>query len=461
MNDLIKQDINFLDKPIWFQNIRSDGIGFVWTDIEGYEYRSGYFPPDKVDIMILLFLLMKSQKAGYANTLSLSRYEVLKKCGMSPNNIYYKRLEDSLKRWKNVSIEFHGTFYDGKEYSTIGFGILDDYKIDKFTKLITTKFNENWLLKIKESNFFKYVNFEYYKALKRSLSRRLFEILCKTFKGRDEWSIGLVKLGIKLTLSGRTVTTKEGEKQVMYASDVLVAVKPAINEINRLSKQKDTIERMGIHPDDLFTVNHTITGKGQERVIHFKKIPVGVSVPANAKKASNRRQPVPSAEQAVLDKIPPSARESAKMALKKRGIEETQEIVGYVDAQIQKGNVKDVAAYLATCFSKGYGAKTTAERTAEQEREARITELRREADQLEKGAEAETQQLKDTVARQNVLLAALTPEQDAELSRLAEQNIEAAGDYEKKRYRLQKKAGETTMLDRYKRGLVEEFAATA
>ena len=165
------------------------------------------------------------------------------------------------------------------------------------------------------------------------------------------------------------------------------------------------------------------------------------------------------AEQAILEKVPLSARKAAKKAIKKRGIDGTQESLAYAEAKIKKGKVKDVAAYVATCLSNGYGAKTSAERTAEQEREARIAELRREADQLQQAADTETQRTKETVARQNALLAALTPEQDAEISRLAEQNIEAAGDYEKKRYRLQKKAGETTMLDRYKRGLIEEFTA--
>ena len=66
---IIKQDINFLDKPLWFQDMRRDGLGFVWTDIEGYEYRTGHKPPDKVDIIILLYLLMKAQKAGFIDTI--------------------------------------------------------------------------------------------------------------------------------------------------------------------------------------------------------------------------------------------------------------------------------------------------------------------------------------------------------------------------------------------------------
>ncbi|MBF0102276.1 MAG: replication initiator protein A, partial [Desulfobacterales bacterium] len=180
--EIIKQDINFLDKPLWFQDSRNDGLGFVWRDIDGYEYRTGYKLPDKVDIIILLCLLLKTQTKEYQTKIEVSHYEILNQCDLPIKGDYYRRLEDSLKRWKNVSIEFSGTFYDGKKYFTLGFGIINDYKIDEKNKRITVNFNENWLLKIKESTFFKYINFHYYKALKRPISRRLYELLCKTFK---------------------------------------------------------------------------------------------------------------------------------------------------------------------------------------------------------------------------------------------------------------------------------------
>ena len=204
----------------------------------------------------------------------------MKKCGFSiTDSRYYQRVEESLKRWKNVAIEFKGTFYDGKTYLAIGFGIIDDYEINKETKKVTVNFNEKWLLKIRESTFFKYLNFEYYKALKRPLSRRLYELLCKTFKGRDEWSVGLAKLGTKLTLSGREVSYREGKeiktRKVVFASDVLVALKPAVNEINRLAETAGIGEKTGIPPEDIFGIEYEITGKKQERIITFRKIRAG------------------------------------------------------------------------------------------------------------------------------------------------------------------------------------------
>jgi hypothetical protein len=275
---IVKQDINFLDKPLWFQDCRNSGLGFVWKDIDGYEYRTSYKLPDKVDALILLYLLMKSQRFNYTDKLELSRYEILKECGFLKNNReqYYDRLEDSLKRWHNVSISFKGTFYDGNKYIAIGFHIIDSYKINEETKNIEIVFNEDWLCKIKESSFFKYISFEQYKALKRPISRRLFEILCKTFKERDTWSIHLTKLGTKLTIYGRTIETKSESKTIIYASDVLVAIKPAINEINKLFQTSEGAKTFNIHPDDMFTISYTITGEKQERIIHFTKNPIKI-----------------------------------------------------------------------------------------------------------------------------------------------------------------------------------------
>lgn len=201
MQNLIKQDINFLDKPLWMVDVKNDGLGSVWHD-NGFEYRTGYRVPDNVDMLILLYLLLKSQMLNYSKKIVLSRYEILKKCNVSTNKQYYLRLEDSLKRWENVSVSFNGIFFEKGKHVTIGFGIIDDYEIDEETKVVEINFNENWLLKIQQSDFFKYINFEYYKRIKRPVSRRLYEILIKNFKGRDECYYKLTNLGTKLTLSG-------------------------------------------------------------------------------------------------------------------------------------------------------------------------------------------------------------------------------------------------------------------
>jgi hypothetical protein len=271
MNSNLKMDINFLDKPLYFLNLRSVGKAFVWEDIEGYIYRSGYNLPDYLDMLILLFLVFKSQREGYKTEIVLTRYEILRECDLSLGERYYNRLEESLRRWKNVSIEFKGTFYDNKEYISMGFGILDDYRIDKETKKVHVNFNANWLLKVKESNFYKYINFEFYKLLKKPVSRRLYELMLPKCYDGNEWYIYATNFGSHLGIAKRTVRTKQETKEVLYASDVLVAMKAGFKEINQLCTKPDICEKLRVHPSDLYILHYRIEGTKQKRMLYIKK----------------------------------------------------------------------------------------------------------------------------------------------------------------------------------------------
>ncbi len=111
------------------------------------------------------------------------------------------------------------------------------------------------------------MNFEYYKALKKPVSRRLFEVLCKSFENSNVWSIKLVNLGKKLTLTPR----QERDREVYYASAVLIAVKPAIKEINKISSDKKLLKKAGVKLDQAFILNYEIYGIKQDRVIKFTK----------------------------------------------------------------------------------------------------------------------------------------------------------------------------------------------
>jgi hypothetical protein len=378
----IKQDINFLDKPLWFQNLRHDGMGFVWGDIEGFEYRTGYKPPDKVDMLILLYLMYKSQKADYQTNIVVSKYEILKACDFPTQDTrYYKRIEDCLKRWKNVSIEFQGTFYDGKKYLTKLFGILDEGEIRASDKKVEVKFNENWLLKIKESRYFRSINFERYKALKRPLSRRLFEFLEKSFLGRDTFAIHLTKLGVKLTLIGVEVKTKHETKRVIYASHVLQEIKPAINEINKLSRDPDICKKMGLKPEEIFTITYEITGVGQDRIIIFQRHPVSMPLEKSQ------------------DKTITSELQSLFALLKKR-TEKLDKVVGeyfqskgfeYVKWNILYANAKakkSYSTYLQQALENNW-----AEEWAQEERERIEAQVKREEEERKQKEEAKRKEL--------------------------------------------------------------------
>ena len=129
-------------------------------------------------------------------------------------------MADSLERWKMVGIKFQGTFYNGENYDTLNFGIIDSWGIEEKTKKIWIRFSPEWLLKIKESNFFKYLDFEQIKTLRSPVAIRVYEILIKSFQGRNVWEIDALKLAAKIPMAEK------------YVSDVIPKIKAAVNRIN-------------------------------------------------------------------------------------------------------------------------------------------------------------------------------------------------------------------------------------
>jgi hypothetical protein len=62
--------------------------------------------------------------------------------------------------------------------------------------------------------------------LKKPISARLYEILVKNFKSRKTWKVEIKKLSEKMTLKRK------------YPSDIIIKLKPAINEINKNTELK-------------------------------------------------------------------------------------------------------------------------------------------------------------------------------------------------------------------------------
>lgn len=369
----IKQDINLLEKPTWFLVGNSkDSEGKVWKDVDGYVYRAGYKLPDKSDMLFLFYFLLKTQECGYKTKVSMTRYEVLKACGLAINDKSYARLEDSLKRWTNVTLEFQGTFYDGKDYISILFHIMDSAKIKKEDKHIEVCFNTDFLLKVKESKFFKYINFDYYKSLRRGVSRRLFEILCKNFKGRSSWEIDLIKLGTKLTLSKRKRQRKEGIKEVMFHSDVLLKLKPSINEINRLAENEDLFRSLDIPSKEAFIIEYEL--KNEKKVIRFiKKTPDWVKNEKRMDSSSKiEQQEIVFEEDADLTQLYELLKSSTKLLKEELGKYHREKGFDYVKWNIEYANktaTKSYATYLKKCLKEDWGAEFRETETKKRESE--------------------------------------------------------------------------------------------
>lgn len=227
--NMVKQDINSLENPFWFQDenlAELSETGYIWNNGNGYIFRAGYKPPVKTDVIFLLYLLMQSQRRDWTDELQITRYQIIKDCGLNINNVWYDRLEDSLKRWEMTRIEYSGSFYDGKQYQTLHFGIIDYWSIEKGSKNLKIRFSPEYLLMVKNSAFYRFLNFDQVKALRSPLATRLHELLVKTFQGRNSWEIDAVKLAEKIPMAEK------------YPSDIILKIKPAVNRINRSTDLK-------------------------------------------------------------------------------------------------------------------------------------------------------------------------------------------------------------------------------
>ncbi len=269
---VLKQDLNFLQHPLWFQVSRA-AEQMEWRDTEGYLYRAGYRAPDQLDMLFLLYVFMRAQQEDYRQKMEFSRYEILKGCGCPINPQYLRRLEDSLKRWLNVTLEFDKCFFDGKQFQSVGFKVLENYRIREKDKRLEISFNQDFLRQTRNSAYFKYVDFNYYKLLRRPVARRLFEILTQTFKSASQWKVPLVELGLQLTLYSRKRSRKDGsEDEVLYPSDVLTAVKSAVNEINRLATDAELLRELGMDPREVYAVTYEVDRK--RKTIEFQRAPL-------------------------------------------------------------------------------------------------------------------------------------------------------------------------------------------
>ena len=251
--DNVKQNINFLEYPLWFQDeiaAANAEEGMIWKDREGFIYRAGYKPPVKTDAIFLLYLLMQSQRNGYKQELTLTRYQILNDCDLGDSIRSYSRLEDSLKRWKMVGIEFIGSFYDGETYSAINFGIIDSWSINEKTKELKVLFSPAFIQMMLGKGFFKYINFAEFKKLRSPLATRLYEILCKSFHGRDTWEISAAKMAEKIPMKER------------YSAHIVPKIKTAINRINKCSDTKFLLETRKLdHGQTILCFTKTVVEK--------------------------------------------------------------------------------------------------------------------------------------------------------------------------------------------------------
>lgn len=234
---IIKQDINFLEYPNWVLDSKTKLQKLVIEKPNGkYEVLSPCGLPTHFDKLILYCILLKLWRNTQFESLEITttRYEIAKNVFEFKATTPYQfdRILKSLKKWKTVSINFEGIFYEGNNHTIRYFSIIDDVILDTKTKQIYIRFNQQYIKQLKETKFYKLINFEELKRLSKTTSVRLYEILVKNFKERPTWHISIHNLAEKLTID------KRSNAKDYYPSDVLINLKPAITEINKKTELK-------------------------------------------------------------------------------------------------------------------------------------------------------------------------------------------------------------------------------
>jgi len=175
MNKLIKQDINFMEYPLYVLSKKTEKEDIeICIDNKKYRLNVGYKTPNSTDMLFLYYFIKLSQEKNYKRKLVLKKSKVVKDVAPNDASYYYKRLKETLEIWRNTGLTFQGTFYNGENYETLVFGVLDHGELkDDGTVLVT--FNETFLKILEETNFYRYIDFNELKRLKKPISRRLYE----------------------------------------------------------------------------------------------------------------------------------------------------------------------------------------------------------------------------------------------------------------------------------------------
>ena len=165
-----KDDINFLEYPNWTVTER-EKIKEVTIEKEYgvYKLTTGVDSlPDRLDKIVLYYLLYTLLKDSQLKSTEIrtTRYKIAKGVFCKTKNVgksEYDRIMLSLKRWTAIFIEFEGVFYNGDEYINQYFHIIDNVVLNKKTKELCIQFNNQYIKQLKETNYFKLINFDEYK----------------------------------------------------------------------------------------------------------------------------------------------------------------------------------------------------------------------------------------------------------------------------------------------------------
>lgn len=215
----VVKNINFLEHPMWSPSRLLSETKF-YKDDSGFYIEAYKGLPNKFDADVLDFLLSKQQETSEPVVFFKSIYDIYTSMGMPNNSISHDALRFSLRKWKGVNFCFpKGTYYtkDSNIKGDLEFGVISSIDNKKTGDNVAIRFNPDFLKYNEYNNFKKTIPLQFLKSL-TPISRRLYEVLCKSFwDDKPFYPIGDEKLLDKLGCKGVKKTTYHLKEDMIRA----------------------------------------------------------------------------------------------------------------------------------------------------------------------------------------------------------------------------------------------------
>lgn len=159
-------------------------------------------PTAKDDQVLTALLQLTAISNNFTNPdVPFTKHQVIELLGWDNSGWAYERVEESLHRWKTVSVHYWNAWRDHgtKTWTdTEAIGIIDYFKISDERrnqgkgKVAQSKFVWNrQLFKSFQARYMKPLDFGLYRSLKRPAAQRAFRFLDKRFHHKDDWEFDL------------------------------------------------------------------------------------------------------------------------------------------------------------------------------------------------------------------------------------------------------------------------------
>ncbi|MBX9787499.1 MAG: replication initiator protein A [Pirellulales bacterium] len=252
------------------------------------------------DVLLALVQLTKIRNDFSSSEVFFTKHQVIEVLGWQNRGWAYERVEESLHRWKGVSVHYWNAWRDNAKETwndSEAIGILEYVRISdgRRTKGGRTNHADGgsqivWNKMFFESfraGYLKKLDFQTYRSLKRPAARRAYRFLDKRFHHSDVWEFDLRVFACEKLGFSRGYDTGQLKERVQPALDELVAV--GFMESPRYEKQAPGVWKIHVRRTD--PVDRSVPGVGAcdiTRVLMARGI--GASIAARLAKDYSREQ---------------------------------------------------------------------------------------------------------------------------------------------------------------------------